>query len=133
MGAIERESKYIDEKEKRQHTRQFPRIDKNCNGECNDAASPLFQRIVTKKCKTCLQDYKEFINENMKKEQETNKTKNLNELKKNILYHLERNTRSSGNKLHLTAYPYIINLLIDIKEELVKLNGTVGQIKRERR
>jgi len=47
---------------------------------------------------------------------------NLNELKKDILYHLERNTRSSGNKLHLTAYPYIINLLLDIREELVKLN-----------
>ena len=58
---------------------------------------------------------------------------NLDEMKKDMLYVLGRSTRTAADNIHLTAYPYIIALLIDIKEELVKLNGSVGQIKRERR
>ena len=89
----------------------------NCLGEeCNNVLSPNFESIVAKKCLGCRTSY--YVN--IQSEREKEKARIHEDLKTHT--HLATDNRRG---LELTAYMYILDFLVDIKDELVELNKKV--------
>ena len=94
--------------------------EKKWNRKCNDIESPNFKILIAQKCPDCLKSYYMDVDAPILTTREKEKERIHEELKTHT--HLATDNRRG---LEITAYMYILDLLVDIKDELVELNKKV--------